>query len=86
VQKSKVALGELELVRSARAHASDLIAPRMQGVLQTSWGSFTDLVNAYYGASGAGSKGSRSGYLQSTVQRDQEGPMKPAAQEGGATV
>ena len=52
-RKTDVALGELELVQSVRAHANDLIAPRMLGVLQTSWGSFADFVNAYYGTPGA---------------------------------
>ncbi|HEY6271560.1 MAG TPA: hypothetical protein VIX19_06140 [Terriglobales bacterium] len=49
-------LGELELVRSVRAHANDLIAPRMLGVLQTSWGSLADFVNAYYGTASGGSQ------------------------------
>jgi len=41
-------LAELELVRSVREHANDLIAPRMLGMLQTSWGSFAEFVEAYY--------------------------------------
>jgi hypothetical protein len=49
-EKSDVALGELELVRSVRTHANDVIAPRMLGMMQTSWGSFADFVNVYYGA------------------------------------
>ncbi|HLW80240.1 MAG TPA: family 20 glycosylhydrolase, partial [Terriglobia bacterium] len=53
-RKSDVALGELELVRSVRAHAKDIIAPRLLGMLQTSWGSSAEFVNAYYGAPGAG--------------------------------
>ena len=51
-QKSDVALGELDVVRSVRARANDLIAARMLGMLQTSWGSLADFVNGYYGASG----------------------------------
>jgi hypothetical protein len=53
-EKRDVALGELDLVRSVRAHANDLIVPRMFGMLQTSWGSFADFANAYYGTASAG--------------------------------
>jgi hypothetical protein len=47
-QEPDVALAELELVRSVREHANDLIASRMLGMLQTSWGSFAEFVEAYY--------------------------------------
>ncbi|HVX65978.1 MAG TPA: family 20 glycosylhydrolase [Bryobacteraceae bacterium] len=45
----KVALGQLELVRSVRAHAGDPVAPRMQGVLQTTWVGAGDFLRAYFG-------------------------------------
>jgi hypothetical protein len=56
-QKPAVALGELDLVRSVRAHSNDMVASRMLGVLQTSWGSFADFVNSYYGTTAAGNHG-----------------------------
>jgi hypothetical protein len=44
-----VALGELDLIHSIRSHADATIAPRMLGVLQTSWGSAADFIRAYNG-------------------------------------
>ncbi|MBI1940249.1 MAG: hypothetical protein HYS33_01935, partial [Acidobacteria bacterium] len=44
---TKVALGELELIRSVRANADETIAPRMLGVLQTTWGGASDFIRAY---------------------------------------
>jgi hypothetical protein len=44
-----VALGELDLIRSARAHADQAIAPRMLGVLQTTWAGTSDFIKAYNG-------------------------------------
>ncbi|MGD0923546.1 MAG: family 20 glycosylhydrolase [Terriglobia bacterium] len=46
-RKTDVALGELDLIRSARAHADETIAPRMLGVLQTTWGEASDFIKAY---------------------------------------
>lgn len=48
-RKSDVALAQLELIRSVRANANDAIAPRMQGVLQTTWCDMGDFIRAYYG-------------------------------------
>ena len=48
-RKSSVALAQLELIRSVRANANDTIAPRMQGVLQTTWCDMGDFIRAYYG-------------------------------------
>ena len=46
-RRTEVALGELDLIRSARTHADETIAPRMLGVLQTTWGSPSDFIKAY---------------------------------------
>ena len=48
-RKTDVALGELDLIRSVRAHANEPIASRMLGVLQTNWGSAADFIKAYNG-------------------------------------
>jgi len=48
-RNTQVALGELEVVRSIRAHAEQTIAPRMLGVLQTNWAGTGDFIQAYYG-------------------------------------
>jgi hypothetical protein len=50
-RQTPVALGELDLVRSIRGHADSTIAPRMLGVLQTTWGSAADFIKAYNGDS-----------------------------------
>lgn len=42
-----VALGELDLIRSARAHDDKTIAPRMLGVLQTTWTGPSEFIRAY---------------------------------------
>ncbi|MGO9268758.1 MAG: family 20 glycosylhydrolase [Terriglobia bacterium] len=48
-RKTDVALGELDLIRSVRAHANEPIASRMLGVLQTNWGGTGDFIKAYNG-------------------------------------
>jgi hypothetical protein len=45
----KVALGQLELIRSVRANAGKPVAPRMQGVVQTTWTGAGEFVRAYFG-------------------------------------
>ncbi|MFB3922270.1 MAG: family 20 glycosylhydrolase [Terriglobia bacterium] len=52
-RKTDVALGELDLVRAARAHADQTIAPRMLGVLQTTWTDPNEFIKAYNGDSSA---------------------------------
>lgn len=44
---TQVALGELDLTRSIRTHGNEAIAPRMLGVLQTTWGSASAFIKAY---------------------------------------
>lgn len=46
-RQTDVAMGELDLVRSVRAHADSTIAPRMLGVLQTTCGGAAEFINAY---------------------------------------
>ncbi len=46
-RQTDVAMGELDLIRSVRAHADSTIAPRMLGVLQTTWGGAAEFINAY---------------------------------------
>jgi len=48
-RKTNVALGQLELIRAVRAHADQTVAPRMLGVLQTSWVNPADFIRAYHG-------------------------------------
>lgn len=48
-RKAPVALGQLDVIRSVRANATDAIASRMLGVLQTTWGSMGAFMKAYYG-------------------------------------
>ncbi|HYM05172.1 MAG TPA: family 20 glycosylhydrolase [Terriglobales bacterium] len=48
-RQTNVALAQLELIRSVRANANETIAPRMQGVLQTTWCDMGAFVKAYYG-------------------------------------
>ena len=50
-RQTEVALGELDVVRAIRAHADGTIAPRMMGVLQTTWGGSADFIRAYNGGS-----------------------------------
>jgi hypothetical protein len=52
-RKSDVALAELDLVRSVRAHADAVTAPRLQGVLQTTWGDTSSFIKAYNGDASA---------------------------------
>ncbi|HEV2424902.1 MAG TPA: family 20 glycosylhydrolase [Terriglobia bacterium] len=47
--KPDVALAELGQIRSVRAHPDAVTAPRMLGVLQTTWGSPSDFIRAYKG-------------------------------------
>jgi len=46
-RETKVALGQLDLIRSVRTHADKTVAPRMLGVLQTTWGGSSDFIKAY---------------------------------------
>jgi hypothetical protein len=48
-RKTNVALGQLDLIRSVRANADQTIAPRMLGMLQTSWVPAGDFIRAYFG-------------------------------------
>lgn len=48
-RKAKVALGQLELIRHVREHATELLAERMQGVLQTTWCGMARFIRAYHG-------------------------------------
>ncbi|MGA2628613.1 MAG: family 20 glycosylhydrolase [Terriglobia bacterium] len=56
-RKTDVALGELDLIRAARAHADPTIAPRIIGILQTSWTGPGEFIRAYYGVSAAPAPG-----------------------------
>lgn len=48
-RKPDVALTQLEAIRRARSHATDAIAARMQGVLQTTWVGIAPFARAYFG-------------------------------------
>ncbi|MEW6237268.1 MAG: family 20 glycosylhydrolase [Candidatus Omnitrophota bacterium] len=47
-RKADVALGQLDLIRSVRQNANELVANRMQGVLHTTWCGMSSFVKAYY--------------------------------------
>jgi hypothetical protein len=61
-RKAEVALGELDLIRSVRAHADETIAPRMLGVLQTTWGGVSDFIKAYNGDASAPKESAEAAY------------------------
>ena len=48
-RKAEVALGQLDTIRRVRAHATDAISSRMQGVLQTTWAGIGPFARAYFG-------------------------------------
>jgi hypothetical protein len=48
-RNSDVALAQLELIRTLRAHANPEIAARVQGLLHTTWGDPADFMKAYFG-------------------------------------
>ena len=55
-RRPDVALAQLQAIRSTRAHSTDAIAARMQGVLQTTWGGFGAFAKAYFGETPANSR------------------------------
>jgi hypothetical protein len=55
-RRPDVALAQLQALRSVRAHSTDAIAARMQGVLQTTWGGFGPFAKAYFGETTANSR------------------------------
>jgi len=48
-RKPDVALAQLTAIRAVRAHSTDAIAGRMQGVLATTWVGFGPFARAYFG-------------------------------------
>ncbi len=48
-RKPDVALAQLDAIRRVRTHATEAIAARMQGVLQTTWVGFAPFARAYFG-------------------------------------
>lgn len=61
-RETDVALGELDLVRSVRAHGDKTIAPRMLGVLQTTWGGAADFIKAYNSGASTPKESSEAAY------------------------
>jgi hypothetical protein len=53
-RRADVALHQLETIRSVRTHATDTIAMRMQGVLQTTWAGIGPFAHAYFGEPASG--------------------------------
>ena len=51
-RKTDVAMGQLELMRSVRAHANQAVAGRMLGMLQTTWTGMGPFMRAYNGEGG----------------------------------
>ena len=52
-RKPDVALAQLDAIRRVRSHATEAIAARMQGVLQTTWVGFSQFARAYFGDAAA---------------------------------
>lgn len=50
-RKPDVALAQLQAIRAVRAHATEAVAARMQGVLATTWCDLGQFVKAYFGES-----------------------------------
>ena len=48
-RQADVALAQLELIRTLRAHANPEVASRVQGMLHTTWGDSADFIRAYFG-------------------------------------
>jgi len=48
-RKAEVARGQLELIRSIRANGGETVAPRMLGILQTTWVAPSSFIKAYFG-------------------------------------
>ncbi len=48
-RRTGVALGQLELIRHARKNASEVVASRALGVLQTTWCGMGPFVRGYFG-------------------------------------
>ena len=48
-RKADVALGQLASIRQVRTHATEAIASRMQGILQTTWTGIAPFARAYFG-------------------------------------
>ena len=48
-RKADVALAQLDAIRRVRTHATEAIAARMQGVMQTTWVGFAPFARAYFG-------------------------------------
>ena len=48
-RQSDVALAQVELIRTLRAHANPEVATRVQGLLHTTWGNPADFINTYFG-------------------------------------
>jgi hypothetical protein len=52
-RRPDVALTQLEAIRRVRSHATDKVAERMQGVLQTTWSSIGQIARLYFGGTAA---------------------------------
>jgi hypothetical protein len=48
-RRPDVALNQLDAIRQVRSHATEAIAGRMQGVLQTTWSGIAPFARAYFG-------------------------------------
>ena len=57
-RRAEVAATQLANIGRVRSHATEAIASRMQGVLQTSWANFGAFARAYFGESTAADAGS----------------------------
>ena len=77
-RKTDVAMGDLDLIHSVRAHGDKTIAPRMLGVLQTTWGGTGDFIKAYIGDPSAPQGSAEAAYtfkaLFNTIRALQQAP------------
>jgi hypothetical protein len=63
-RKPDVALAQLDTIRRVRSHATEAIANRMQGVLQTTWVGMAPFARAYFGEPAAGDARSAANVLE----------------------
>jgi hypothetical protein len=59
-RRPDVALAQLDAIRRVRSHATEAIAGRMQGVVQTTWSGIAPFARAYFGEPGPASNDARS--------------------------
>jgi len=66
-RRADVAVAQLDTIRRVRSHATEAIANRMQGVLQTTWAGIGPFAHAYFGEPIPGDAASSTNTLESVA-------------------